>query len=106
MNRSNKLIVKLSIIAGLIIAAALIYFSRREYQTILSYQFNGVVDSVSYNAKGQAYVHIKGIQYYLSDNTWDFDHDRIAKGDSMIKGKNSMVVKLIKANGQTIIEGE
>jgi hypothetical protein len=68
------------------------------------YHFNGIVDSVSYSIKGQATVIIKGAHFELG--FWDFDHDRIAKGDSLIKEKNSMIIKLIKRNGQIIIEGD
>ena len=56
--------------------------------------------------KGIASIIIKGVNYDLSDTNWDFDHNRIEKGDLMIKKKNSMIIKLIKRNGQIVIEGE
>ena len=66
-------------------------------------QFNGKVDSVAYDIKGQARVTIKGRNYDLDNNNWDFDHNRIQKGDSMIKDKNTLLIKLIKKDGQLIV---
>ena len=71
----------------------------------LDYHFNGIVDSVSYDIKGFATIIVKGSHYYLGDTGWDFDHNRIQKGDSIIKERNSMIIKLIKPNGQVVIEG-
>jgi hypothetical protein len=72
----------------------------------LACQFNGRVESVSYDMKGIATIVIKGVNYDLSDLNWDFDQNRIEKGDLMIKEKNSMIITLIKSNGQIIIEGK
>jgi len=82
-----------------------VYFTKKGKRKNLSYQFNGKVDSVTYDVKGEATVYID-TSYYLSDPNWDFDHNRIQKGDSMIKEKNSMTIKLIKPNGKVIVEGE
>jgi hypothetical protein len=83
-----------------------IYGSYKYRKTYLAYQFDGRVEGVSYDIKGKATIVIKGGSYDLSDNNWDFDHNRITKGDSLIKKKNSMIIKLVKRNGQIVIEGK
>jgi len=64
--------------------------------------FNGKVDSVSYDIKAKATTIIKGKVYNLDNNDWDFDHNRIKKGDSMVKDSNTLSVKLIRKNGQIV----
>ena len=93
-------------ITVVMLVVAGIYFNYINKKTALDYQFNGKVDSVDYNLKNQASVFIKGVQYDLFYQKWDFNHNRIQKGDSIIKRKNSIVIKLIKANGKIIIEGD
>ncbi|WP_158990227.1 hypothetical protein [Mucilaginibacter sp. L196] len=100
-----KVVIRFFIIAVAFMAIMGIYFTKKEKKESLSYEFNGKVDSVSYDVKGEATVYID-TSYYLGDPNWDFDHNRIQKGDSMIKEKNSMIIKLIKPNGKVIIEGE
>lgn len=94
---------------GIVVCIAIIiniYFSHKYKKIHLAYQFNGSVENVSYDIKGIASIVIQGVSYDLSDPNWDFDHNRIKKGDLMIKEKNSMIIKLIKSNGQIIVEGE
>jgi|GEM_PF-2214870 hypothetical protein len=79
------------------------YVNKKE---ALDYHFNGRIDSVDYNLKGQASIFIKGIQYDLFYQKWNFNHNRIHKGDSIIKAKNSLVIKLVQANGNTITQGD
>jgi len=83
-----------------------IYMGRTGRSETLNYQFNGKVDSVRYNIKGQAYVSINGVEYYLFDPDWDFDHNRIQIGDSLVKRKNSMIIELFRRNVLVTIEGK
>ncbi|WP_184546398.1 hypothetical protein [Mucilaginibacter sp. FT3.2] len=92
--------------ACICMSISLSYFYFKAKNKNRSYQFKGKVDSVSYTIKGDAYVFIHGVKYYLSDNDWDFDHNRIIVGDSLIKKRNSMIVKLIKTDGSVVIEGK
>ena len=71
----------------------------------LKYQFNGIIKSVTYDVKGKATILVNNVPYELFDNDWDFDHNRIEKNDSIVKAKNSMIIKLIKRNGKIIFEG-
>jgi hypothetical protein len=93
-------------IFGVIGVIVLIFFSIKARCKDLNYQFNGRVDSVFYGEKATATVWVKKEKYYLDANNWDFDHNRIQKGDSLIKEKNSMVIRLIRPNGSVIVEGE
>jgi len=68
--------------------------------------FSGKVDSVTYNIKGEPTIVVKGTHYELNCLNWDFDHNRIEKGDSIIKKQHSMIIKLIKRNKTVIIQGE
>ena len=80
-------------------------FMKRGDRKILDYEFNGVVDSVSYDntrndlvvTKPTVYIH--GKAYYLFYNNWGLRHD-IQPGDSIIKLKNTFTVRLIKKNGK------
>jgi membrane-bound ClpP family serine protease len=93
-------------ILGAIGVIVLIFFSIKAHYKDLNYQFNGRVDSVFYGEKATATVWVRKEEYYLDANNWDFDHNRIQKGDSLIKEKNSMVIRLIRPNGSVIVEGE
>ena len=102
----NKIVGSFFIVVVLTMIISGIYINHKNKLIDLNYQFNGKVDSANYNIKGEATVIIKGIKYDLSDFNWDFDHNRIQKGDSIVKEKNSMIIKLIKPNGKIIVEGE
>jgi hypothetical protein len=71
----------------------------------LNYQFDGIVDSVSYDIKGGATVVIKGSHYYLGGTSWSFDRNEIQKGDSIFKKRYLMTIKLIKRDGRVIFRG-
>jgi len=91
---------------GIIFAVGLVYSTHLSNVKNFAYLFNGKVDIVSYDIKGEATVFINDTDYYLSYPNWDFDHNRIEVGDSIIKKRNSWVIKLIHKNGQVIIEGK
>lgn len=78
------------------------YFYYKNKKTSLSYQFQGRVDSVWYDDKGGPTIKVNGNKYDLLVNYWDFNH-QIEVGDSLIKVKNSMLVRIIKKNGKVII---
>jgi len=99
------IVISLFVSAVIIMLIEAIRFDHRGSIKNLDYYFNGIVDSVSYDSWGKASIIIKGSHYYLADPSWDFDHDRIQKGDSIVKERNSMIIKLIKPNGRIIIEG-
>jgi len=83
----------------------LMVLSIRGHYIALNYQFNGVVDSVIYDKndiKGFADVIINRKTYHLNNAGWSFDY-KIKKGDSLIKERKSMIIKLIKPNGETLI---
>lgn len=102
----NRIVGGFLLITVIIISISGAYVNHKTKLVNLEYHFNGKVESVYYDIKGIATINIKGVHYILSDPNWDFDHNRISKGDSIIKSKNSMIVKLIKANGKIIVEGE
>ena len=90
----------------ILMTIGVIYMGRTGRSETLNYQFNGKVDSVRYNIKGQAYVSINGVEYYLFDPDWNFDHNRIQIGDSLVKRKNSMIIELFRRNVLVTIEGK
>ena len=93
------------IIFGTVVLVAT-FLNLRWNHIYLNYQFNGRVDSVTYGDKGTPGVIIKGNEYYLDAGDWNENSSHlINKGDSLIKSKNSLVVTLIKPNGQIIIKG-
>lgn len=84
--------------------AVFTFYSRFTAQRkALFYQFNGRVDTVNYDKKGQPTVTIKGIKYDLSVTHWDFNH-QIQAGDSMVKKADTMAIKIFKADGTVIIK--
>jgi hypothetical protein len=96
-----------SFIAVIFIALIVgVQFNNKGKAKELDYQFNGIVDSVSYNIKGKASIVVKGAHYYLGAPNWDFDHNKIQKGDLISKKRNSMIIKLIKPDGRIIFQGE
>jgi hypothetical protein len=91
---------------GVFMAFSLIYTTHLSNIKNKNYQFNGRVEYVSYDGKREATVLINDTDYYLSYPNWDFDHDTIKVGDSMIKLKNSFDIKLLKSNGEVILHGD
>ena len=68
-----------------------------------NYQFNGIIEKVTYGDKKIRKVVIKGKTYFISYPSEDFN-DKIEAGDSLIKEKNSKIYKLIKfKTGQIIV---
>ena len=110
MNNSSRSYYKIGLSFFVVFVALfilfIVYVNRKGRLTCLNYRFNGKVENVVYNVKGQAYITVKGVTYYLFDSNWDFDHNRIDKGDSIIKNSKSMIIRLVKQNGRIIIEGE
>lgn len=76
-----KVVLSFFIPIVILIVIPVIYIERTGRSNALNYPFNGKVDSVRYNTKRQAYVSVNGDQYYLNDPNWDFDHNRIQRGD-------------------------
>jgi hypothetical protein len=69
----------------------------------LKYKFNGVIEKVSYDDKGDPSITIKGKIYDLTSNSWNFNH-LICKGDSLKKDSGKLAIKLVKhKNGKVII---
>ncbi len=91
---------------GVIIVISLSYTTHLANVKNLAYNFNGRVGFVSYDEKREATVFINDTDYYLSYPNWDFDHDTIKVGDSMIKKRGSWVIKLIHRNGRITTEGD
>ncbi|BAU52169.1 hypothetical protein [Mucilaginibacter gotjawali] len=106
-NKRHTVTVMVFFVLFVCLARVLFMYGSYKYRKIyLAYQFDGRVERVSYDIKGKATIIINGSSYDLSDNNWDFDHNRITKGDSLIKKKNSMIIELIKRNGQIVIQGK
>jgi hypothetical protein len=97
-------ILKRVAIAGVIGVIVLIGFSIRRHYVYLDYNFNGLVDSISYGDKGTAIVIIKGKEFVLNDDWSNYMNIIINKGDSMVKLKDSTWVRLIRPNGITIVK--
>ncbi|QEM06906.1 hypothetical protein DIU31_026620 [Mucilaginibacter rubeus] len=86
----------------LLLFASAIYHYNNLVRKNYSIEFNGKVEKVIYSIKGEPTVSINGKTFDLPVNLWDFNH-KIEKGDSLIKSKDSMVIKLIKyKTGQVI----
>jgi len=79
-----------------------VIFSIREHIIEKDYQFKGVVENVVYSINGSPDVFINGKKYPLTYNIWNLNR-KIEKGDSLIKHKNEMILKLVKKQtGETI----
>jgi hypothetical protein len=65
------------------------------YLKVKNYQFCCIVQSVTYNDKGSPTVVINGQKYALIWNDW-LVHYKIEAGDSLIKEKNTLMLKLVK----------
>jgi len=63
---------------------------KREYDELVSYEFNGVVENVFYDEKGSPSVTINDTQFHLVGG-WNFKHS-IQIGDSIIKKKNELKI--------------
>jgi len=80
-----------------------IFFCIRESKQMKDMEFNGIVQDIQYNIKGGATIKINNVIYEPASNNWVF-RGEIQNGDSLIKLKNSMDIKLIKQKtGREII---
>jgi len=80
-----------------------IYYYNNLTQKNLPLAFNGKVENVFYSIKGEPTVSINNKTFNLPVNLWDFNH-KIEKGDSLIKLKDSMIIKLVKyKSGQVML---
>jgi hypothetical protein len=71
------------------------------YERALNYNFNGIVERISYDAQDEPTVIINGTEYDLGCNNWGIHKDKketIEVGDSLIKIKGQIFIKLIKRN--------
>ncbi|WP_426671361.1 hypothetical protein ACPPVU_09000 [Mucilaginibacter sp. McL0603] len=87
-------------IISLVALPYLFYKSKVQYQ---SYQFNGRVDSVLYNVKGEPTVKIGDKKYHLPVHYWTINR-QIQVGDSLVKEKNSITIRIVKKDGTVIIK--
>ena len=91
---SNKLnnFVLVLISVGIIIYVFLCF---REIKQTNEMEFRGVVQNVQYDIQGNATIMINDSTYKPRSNRWAF-RGQIQKGNSLIKFKGSMDIKLIK----------
>lgn len=88
---------------GILLFIALsIFFFIRGYLMVNGYEFNGIVQKVTYSVKGTPYVIVNGKEYVLDWNSWGFDN-KIQQGDSLIKEKNTLFIKLVKQKTGEVI---
>jgi hypothetical protein len=80
-----------------------IFFCFKEIKQMKEMEFNGIVQDVQYDIKGGATIKINNVIYEPASNNWTF-RGQIQKGDSLVKLKNTMDIKLIKQKtGREII---
>lgn len=99
MEITNNL--KLKIVIGIILIVVLIYSYDHFKNKVLN--FKGVITSVSYDIKHNPTVKINGITYDLYYGEWDFETNKISKGDILIKPKGRFDLYLIKNNSRDTI---
>ncbi|WP_448697711.1 hypothetical protein ACFGVR_13200 [Mucilaginibacter sp. AW1-3] len=99
-------VLKRTAIAGLFGLVVLVFLYFRANYVYSNYSFNGRVDSVFFSDKRAPVVLIDKKKYVLEAADWNIqDSCLIHKGDSMIKNKGSLVIKLVRLNGYIIIKG-
>lgn len=95
--------IKTSLIGLSCFASLIILLHLRSYFITGNYEFDGAVEKISYSSnKGTPKVIIKGQEYILSYNDWNVDRE-IEQGDSLIKRKGEMSLKLIKKETREVI---
>lgn len=84
----------LAIIGYILFIGLSVFFYIKSEKRLLNCEFNGSIDSVAYCTKGFPYVKVNNNVYYLEAD-WNFNHS-LHIGDSIIKKKNSLEIKVIK----------
>ncbi len=97
----NKLVIILFAVVCVFFIGYLLISTKKSDETNRSVQFNGVIESVSYDEKGIPFVKLNGKEYYL-DAGYNFEH-KLEKGDRLCKENYSNVYKLIKPTGEIIL---
>lgn len=96
MRAQTKIIAAIFTIMMSILIGYVIISTNINRKKNLSYNFDGIVQSVFYDVKGTPYVTVNGYRYYLSAG-YNFDH-QIKQGDRLKKYKNSNVYFLVKSD--------
>jgi hypothetical protein len=79
-----------------------VFLRIKGHQEDVNYQFNGRIDSVSYDIKGSPTILVNGRSYYLSGNDWLF-RAPLEKGDSIMKKSKLMTIKVTRhSTGETL----
>jgi hypothetical protein len=85
------------------LAVGIIYTFLKNEREIPQWAINGVVQKVKYyDARGEPEITVNGKTYYLESRHWNIPFG-IDRGDSIIKIKGSMEIKLIKHKSGNII---
>jgi len=101
MNKDLKLFVAIFGSMCVLFVVFLIFSIYRGFSENLSYNFAGVVRSVTYDEKGTPIIRINSQEYVLNAG-YNFDY-QIEKGDSLKKTKGSSIYTLIKQKTGKVI---
>jgi len=70
-----------------------------EPKKVLKWNFKGVVEKVRYDNQKHPLVTVNGKEYFLFYTIWD-SNVKIFKGDTIIKEKGDLRIKLIRPNSK------
>jgi outer membrane receptor for ferrienterochelin and colicin len=68
-----------------------------ELQKATQWEFKGAIQKVRYDDKKNPSVTVNGTEYYLFYTGWD-SHIKIRVGDTLIKNKGDLTIKVIRPN--------
>jgi hypothetical protein len=101
-NKTQRLVFGLIILSFALSAIISVHSKNDSKKKSLNWSFKGVVEKVHYSDKGIPDVTVNGAEYYLFYTVMDIDY-RIQRGDTLIKQKGDLRIKVIRPHTRDTI---
>lgn len=101
LNNKRDQYTLLTIIVFILLVCGLIK-KHTEPKKALKWNFKGAVEKVRYDDEGNPWVTVNDKEYFLFYTIWD-SNVKIHKGDTIIKEKGDLRIKLIRPNSKDTI---
>ena len=103
LRNKNQLILFVLIIGSLVVSSIIAAHHKKDYlKDKLNLSFKGAVRKIYYNVKDIPYITVNGKEYNLIGTIRNLDY-KIQKGDTIIKQKGDIRIKIIRPDSRDTI---
>jgi len=101
-DRNQRVVLALITVSFILSAIISVHTKKDSEKTSLNWSFKGIVEKVSYSDKRIPTVTVNGKEYYLFYTIMDIGYN-IQKGDTIIKQRDDLRIKVIRPNTKDTI---